>query len=52
MTDAALLAQYQALLSIAESAHVAAATDAVLRRERLLARALVRSMLARRACAP
>lgn len=48
VVDAALLAQYQALLTAAERAHVAAAADAVLRRERLLARALVRTVLARR----
>lgn len=48
VADAALLARYQALLTDAERAHVAAAADPVLRRERLLARALVRTVLARR----
>ncbi|KAK9833335.1 hypothetical protein WJX81_007623 [Elliptochloris bilobata] len=47
VTDDGLLARYQALLTTAEREHVAAAANALLRRERLLARALVRTVLAR-----
>ena len=51
VADAGLLARYQTLLTSAERAHVDAAANARLRRERLLARALVRTVLARHACA-
>lgn len=51
VADAGLLARYQTLLTSAERAHVDAAADTRLRRERLLARALVRTVLARHACA-
>ncbi|KAK9829352.1 hypothetical protein WJX72_005328 [[Myrmecia] bisecta] len=47
LTDDALLSEYEGLLSSEEQAGVSAITNAAVRKERLLARALVRTTLAR-----
>ncbi len=47
VTDGGLLAQYEQLMSAEERSHVMAASTPELRKERLLARVLVRTTLSR-----